>query len=100
MNPDPVIRLTTLPEHERLFRGLYALGARFCGTTDVEEAWIHWRGCVVKHDGRVTHDHVTVYDRGTRLNANTEPFRDPTTPMNSIPHFLAYTRRLKAAPSA
>lgn len=99
--PYPIIRLTSLSDHERLFRGLYALGATFCGEHDIEVAWSNWKGCVYsQHKRAIIHAYVTVYDGCKRINGNSHSdFSHTTTLVNSVTHFLSYAQRLKAAPT-
>ncbi len=95
--PYPIIYLPNAKDQETLVRALWRMGWRFgflSGSYDMTEdaTWESW-------DGPSTKTHVYTYLTARwKMSAATRRLPECTL-VNSIPHFLSYTRSL-GAPSA
>ncbi len=92
--PYPIIYLPKAADQETLARALYRMGYRVSAHTEDEDAmWDWWRGPTVD-----THPYPYI-SMGMRMNAAMRRLPDCTL-VNSIPHFLAYTKSLGAPPQS
>ncbi len=98
MKPCPIIYLPKPEDQEKLVRALWRDGYRYMsGRPDAneDETWIDWSGTNLCR--RFPYVFVDPYKRMSAYPARSD--EDAYTLMNSIPHFLSYTRHLGAPPT-
>lgn len=100
MKPLPVIVLPRAADQESLIRGLYALGYQYGSRADLDEALDAWRGWSGENPERVEYPYITLKDGPAKRIIAYLSAPDKRTIVNSVRHFLAYTRGLPAQPVA
>jgi len=82
----PVIYLTDIKDHEKLFRAIWTPKRTFCQHMEIERAWQSWRGNTFTLQ-------IVYYPwfhwEGYGLGANSR-YEQQYIKMNSIPHFIEY----------
>ncbi len=97
MKPLPYINLPVLADHERLVRGLHALGYRFCGIEQADEAWKVWVAGTIDGDGPLAQYPYVRIHASRNMGATDELPKASWTLVNSVNQFLDYTRRHHAS---
>ena len=105
MKPFPIINLPNLKDQERLFRGLHDMNCYF-SMLDINEDWERWKKFALNHGNSViymaTINHIFYCDmndkRWTYSAAKPRWLENiyHYTKVNSINHFLSYTKILKS----
>ncbi len=93
--PLPIIHLTRPADHERLVRGLYALGYSYYGASVAQGLRMYLRDTLAKDGVRMIYPWLTL-DSGAEMTAYQELSHAGVarTVVNSVNHFLAYAKSL------